>query len=143
MSGVQRASTAIPPNATSPKLDAQSAPGVPAVRRGVYLAEANNRLSAPLYCIAFALIALAATTKGRMARASYALRLSGAALMGATLRLVGYAAQGLAARSPQFNFILYLLPLRNPRAAGRASPLCQPGWRLSANPPPRSRRPGC
>ena len=31
--------------------------------------------------------------------------------MGATLRLVGYAAQGLAARSPQFNFILYLLPL--------------------------------
>src|SRR6266700_3139368 len=38
-------------------------------------------------------------------------RLSVAALMGATLRLVGYAAQGLAARSPQFNFILYLLPL--------------------------------
>src|SRR6266567_3403508 len=92
-------------------LEAQSAPGVPVVRRGVYLAEAHNRLSAPLYCIAFALIALAATTKGRMARTSYALRLSGAALMGATLRLVGYAAQGLAARSPQFNFILYLLPL--------------------------------
>ncbi len=91
--------------------EAQSAPAVPPVRRGVYLAEANNRLSAPLYCIAFALIALAATTKGRMARTSYALRLSGAALMGATLRLVGYAAQGLAARSPQFNFILYLLPL--------------------------------
>jgi len=92
-------------------LEAQSAPGVPVVRRGVYLAEAHNRLSAPLYCIAFALIALAATTKGRMARTSYALRLSGAALMGATLRLVGYAAQGLAARSPQFNFILYLLPV--------------------------------
>jgi hypothetical protein len=31
--------------------------------------------------------------------------------MGATLRLVGYAAQGLAARSPEFNFVLYLLPL--------------------------------
>ena len=92
-------------------LEAQSAPGVPVVRRGVYLAEAHNRLSAPLYCIAFALIALAATTKGRMARTSYALRLSGAALIGATLRLVGYAAQGLAARSPQFNFILYFLPL--------------------------------
>jgi lipopolysaccharide export system permease protein len=91
--------------------EAQTAPAVPAVRRGVYLAEAHNRLSAPLYCIAFALIALAATAKGRMARASYALRLSGAALMGAALRLVGYAAQGLAARSPQFNFILYLLPL--------------------------------
>jgi lipopolysaccharide export system permease protein len=91
--------------------EAQSTSGVPVVRRGVYLAEAHNRLSAPLYCIAFALIALAATTKGRMARTSYALRLSGAALIGATLRLAGYAAQGLAARSPEFNFILYLLPL--------------------------------
>lgn len=91
--------------------EAQSARAVPAVRRGVYLAEAHNRLSAPLYCIAFALIALAATAKGRMARASYALRLSGAAMMGAALRLVGYTAQGLAARSPEYNFILYLLPL--------------------------------
>jgi lipopolysaccharide export system permease protein len=81
------------------------------VRRGVYLAEAHNRLSAPLYCIAFALIALAATAKGPMARGSYALRLSGAALLGASLRLVGYAAQGLAARSPDLLFILYLLPL--------------------------------
>ena len=81
------------------------------VRRGVYIAEAHNRLSAPLYCIAFALIALAATAKGRMGRASYALRLSGAALLGAALRLVGYGAQGLAARSPQLAVLLYLLPL--------------------------------
>ena len=81
------------------------------VRRGVYLAEGHNRLSAPLYCIAFALIALAATTKGRLARTSYALRLSGAALLGAALRLVGYGAQGLAARNPQLVVILYLLPL--------------------------------
>ena len=80
-------------------------------RRGVYLAEAHNRLSAPLYCLAFALIALAATAKGHMARASYALRLSGAALMGAVLRLLGYAAQGTAARNPQFLMVLYLIPL--------------------------------
>jgi len=119
-------------------LDAQSAPAVPAVRRGVYLAEANNRLSAPLYCIAFALIALAATTKGRMARASYALRLSGAALMGATLRLTGYAAQGLAARSPQFNFILYLLPLAGILVAAavlRDIALVPAGLRRFLNPP--------
>src|SRR6476646_1417414 len=76
------------------------------VRRGVYIAEAHNRLSAPLYCVAFALIALAATAKGRLARASYALRLSGATLLGAMLRLVGYAAQGMAARSPEFLVIL-------------------------------------
>ena len=81
------------------------------VRRGVYLAEGHNRLSAPLYCLAFALIALAATTKGRMARMSYALRLSGAALAGATLRLIGYAAQGLVAHSPELFPLLYLLPL--------------------------------
>jgi lipopolysaccharide export system permease protein len=81
------------------------------VRRGVYIAEGHNRLSAPLYCLAFALIALAATTKGRMARMSYALRLSGAALLGAALRLVGYAAQGLAAGRPELSVLLYLLPL--------------------------------
>jgi lipopolysaccharide export system permease protein len=83
----------------------------PDVRRGVYLAEAHNRLSGPLYCIAFALIALAATAKGHMARAKYALRLSGAALLGAVLRLLGYAAQGTAARNPTFLAMLYVLPL--------------------------------
>jgi lipopolysaccharide export system permease protein len=81
------------------------------VRRGVYLAEAHNRLSGPLYCLAFALIALAATAKGHMLRARYALRLGGAALMGALLRLLGYAAQGTAARNPAFLPVLYLLPL--------------------------------
>jgi hypothetical protein len=46
-----------------------------------------------------------------MARMSYALRLSGAALAGATLRLIGYAAQGLVAHSPELFPLLYLLPL--------------------------------
>ena len=81
------------------------------VRRGVYLAEAHNRLSGPLYCLAFALIALAATAKAHMMRSSYALRLSGAAMMGAALRLLGYAAQGTAARKPEYVVLLYLLPL--------------------------------
>jgi len=87
------------------------AAGANPLRRGVYLAEAHNRISAPLYCLAFALIALAATAKGPMARGSYALRLTGAALIGALLRLAGYGAQGLAARDPQLVFLLYLLPL--------------------------------
>jgi lipopolysaccharide export system permease protein len=81
------------------------------VRRGVYLAEAHNRLSGPLYCIAFALIALAATTSGRLGRRTYALRLTGAALLGAALRLAGYAAQGFAARNPEMGVLLYVLPL--------------------------------
>jgi hypothetical protein len=46
-----------------------------------------------------------------MMRSSYALRLSGAALMGASLRLLGYAAQGTAARKPEYVVVLYLLPL--------------------------------
>jgi|SRR5215471_42281 len=81
------------------------------VRRGVYLAEAHNRLSGPLYCLAFALIALAATAKAHLMRSSYALRLSGAALLGAALRLLGYAAQGTAARRPEYFLLLYLLPI--------------------------------
>lgn len=81
------------------------------VRRGVYLAEAHNRLSAPFYCLAFALIALAATAKGHMLRTSYALRMTGAALAGALLRLLGYAAQGTAARNQAFIPLLYLIPL--------------------------------
>jgi lipopolysaccharide export system permease protein len=89
---------------------ALSAPGQE-VRRGIYLAEAHNRLSSPLYCIVFALIALAATAKGRLGRSSYALRLSGAALLGAGLRLIGYGAQGIAASSPALCAVLYLLPI--------------------------------
>jgi hypothetical protein len=46
-----------------------------------------------------------------MARVSHALRLSGAALLGAALRLVGYGAQGLAARDPHLAVLLYVLPL--------------------------------
>jgi lipopolysaccharide export system permease protein len=80
------------------------------VRRGVYRAEAHNRLATPLYCITFALIALAAAAKGRMGRSNYALRLSGAALMGATLRLVGYAAQGIVSRAPELTPLLYAIP---------------------------------
>jgi len=80
-------------------------------RRNVYFAEAHNRLSSPLYCIVFALIALAATATGHMGRSSYALRLSGAALFGAGLRLVGYGAQGIAAKNPPFCMVLYVLPV--------------------------------
>jgi lipopolysaccharide export system permease protein len=81
------------------------------IRRRLYRAEAHNRLSAPLYCIAFALIALAATATGHLARSRYALRLSGAAAGAVALRLVGYGAQGIAAYQPQFWLVLYLLPL--------------------------------
>lgn len=86
-------------------------PETPEARRGIYFAEAHNRLSSPLYCILFALIALAAAAKGPMGRSRYALRLAMAAFLGAGVRMVGYAAQGLAARNPIFVALLYFLPL--------------------------------
>ena len=85
-------------------------PGLGLSVRGAFLAEAHNRISAPFYCIVFALIALVATAKGPMTRGSYALRLTAAGLIGASLRLLGYAAQGMAARNPAMTFLLYLFP---------------------------------
>jgi lipopolysaccharide export system permease protein len=79
--------------------------------RNVFFAEANNRLAAPLYCLAFALIAFAAVSHGRGGRGAYALRLTGASIGAAVLRIVGYGAQGLAVRQPMLCIVLYLLPL--------------------------------
>jgi lipopolysaccharide export system permease protein len=76
-----------------------------------YLAEGNNRLAAPLYCLAFAMIALAAVTRGRRGRGAYALRLTAAALFAASLRIIGYGLQGAAARNASLNVVMYLLPL--------------------------------
>lgn len=79
--------------------------------RNIFFAEANNRLAAPLYCLAFALIAFAAVSHGRGARGTYALRLTGACLLTAALRIIGYGAQGVAARQPVFCVLLYFMPL--------------------------------
>jgi lipopolysaccharide export system permease protein len=80
-------------------------------RYGTYFAEAHNRITSPFYCLVFALIALAATAKGQMARTSYALRLLVASLAAAGLRLLGYGVQALAARKPEMVPLFYLLPL--------------------------------
>lgn len=79
--------------------------------RDIFFAEANNRLAAPLYCIAFALIAFAAVMHGRGARSAYALRLTIASVGVAALRIVGYGAQGMAARHPPLCILLYLIPI--------------------------------
>ncbi len=79
--------------------------------RNIFFAEANNRLSAPLYCLSFALLAFAAIMHGRGGRGAYALRLTGACAFAALLRIVGYGAQGVAARQPAYCILLYLVPL--------------------------------
>ncbi|HEY2445130.1 MAG TPA: LptF/LptG family permease [Rhizomicrobium sp.] len=77
----------------------------------VYFAEANNRLSAPLYCLAFAFIAFAAVALGRRARGAYALRLGTASVIAAALRIAGYGVQGIAAREPIFCALFYAIPI--------------------------------
>jgi lipopolysaccharide export system permease protein len=79
--------------------------------RAIYAAEGHNRLAAPLYCLTFAFIALAAITGGRRQRGAYALRLTAACLIAAALRIAGYGAQSMVARNPSLWFILYLIPL--------------------------------
>jgi lipopolysaccharide export system permease protein len=79
--------------------------------RDIYLAEGHNRLAAPLYCITFALIALAAATRGSRVRGSHALRITAAALFAIGLRIAGYGLQGFAANHPFWNILLYIVPL--------------------------------
>jgi lipopolysaccharide export system permease protein len=85
--------------------------GVTQKIRNQFFAEGHNRLAQPLYCIAFALIALAAVTRGRRQRGSVALRLTVASLVAAGLRIAGYGVLGVAQRNPALVMAFYLLPL--------------------------------
>jgi lipopolysaccharide export system permease protein len=76
-----------------------------------FYAEAHDRLSQPLYCIAFALIALAAVVRGRRQRGSVAIRMGAAILAAVGLRVLGYAIVGLAQRHPAMVMAFYILPL--------------------------------
>jgi len=79
--------------------------------RNQFFAAAHDRISQPLFCIAFALIALAAVMRGRRQRGSIALRLTVASLAAAGLRIASYGVMGLAQRNPPLVAIFYLLPL--------------------------------
>ena len=79
--------------------------------RNVLTAEGHSRLAEPLFCLAFALIALAAITRGRRARGTYALRLTVASLLAGALRILGYGVHGIGARNPEFDVLMYLVPL--------------------------------
>lgn len=79
--------------------------------RNILAAEGHSRLAEPLYCLTFALIALAAITRGRRARGAYALRLIVASLIAGALRIMGYGAQGMGARNPDLDVLMYLVPL--------------------------------
>jgi lipopolysaccharide export system permease protein len=84
--------------------------GVTTRIRDQFFAEGHNRITQPLYCIAFALIALAAVMRGRRQRGSVALRLTLASLMAAGLQIAGYGVMGMAQRHPPLVALFYLLP---------------------------------
>jgi lipopolysaccharide export system permease protein len=94
-----------------------NAPNLTQRVRNVYMAEAHNRLAAPLYCLTFALIALAAATQGSRVRGAAALRLTFAAVAALGLRIAGYGAQGPSVNDPLFAIMLYLIPLLGAGAA--------------------------
>jgi len=79
--------------------------------RGAFVAEAHNRLTAPLYCIPFALIALLAVIRGRRARGAHVLRMTAACVAAVVLRISGYGVQGLASSNNSLIFLFYVLPL--------------------------------
>ncbi len=79
--------------------------------RNSYLAEAHNRLSQPLYCLAFAMIALAAILKVRRQRSALAKRLTMASLAAAAVRIAGYGVAGPASSHPALIVLFYVIPL--------------------------------
>jgi lipopolysaccharide export system permease protein len=85
--------------------------GVTRQLRTAWAAEAHNRLSQPLYCLAFAMISLAAILRGRRQRGAMVLRMT-MALLGATaLRIAGYGVAGPASGHPSLFVLFYLIPL--------------------------------
>jgi lipopolysaccharide export system permease protein len=79
--------------------------------RNAYFAEAQSRLSQPLYCIAFAMIALAAVLRGRRQRGALAMRLTLASLAAGAIRIAGYGVPGPASSHPVLCVLFYLIPL--------------------------------
>jgi lipopolysaccharide export system permease protein len=92
-------------------LDPPEKQGVTPQIRNAWAAEAHSRLSQPLYCLAFGMIALAAILRGRRQRGALAMRLSMAAVAAALLRIAGYGVAGPASGHPVLFPLFYLIPL--------------------------------
>ncbi len=78
---------------------------------GRFRAELHNRLSAPLYPIAFMLVAFALLGEARTTRQGRAAAIQAAILLVAAVRIGAYAAWTASVRSGFAALLLYLLPL--------------------------------
>jgi lipopolysaccharide export system permease protein len=75
------------------------------------LAEAHARLSAPLYCIAFVMLALSAVVGGQFSRLGYGRRIIYAAAFAGAARVIAFGAQAACEDNPALNVIQYAIPL--------------------------------
>ena len=74
-------------------------------------AEAHARLSAPLYCLCFVLLAVVAVMGGRFNRNGYAGRIAVACAAAAIIRILGVLATTIAGAAIPANILQYLVPL--------------------------------
>lgn len=75
------------------------------------LAEAHYRLSSPLYCLAFTLLAITAVIGGGFSRIGYTRRILAFGGLAALVRIVGFGVQSAAAETPWLNLLQYVIPL--------------------------------
>ena len=81
------------------------------MNRDKLLAEGHSRFSAPLYNIAFMIMAFAAVIGGSFNRLGYATRMGVVAGAALVLRTLGFAVQAAAGGVPALNLLQYLLPV--------------------------------
>jgi lipopolysaccharide export system permease protein len=75
------------------------------------LAEFHARLSAPLYCFAVVMLALAAVVGGQFSRLGYSRRIIYAAAIAGVARVLAFAAQAACEDAPALNVLQYAIPL--------------------------------
>lgn len=78
---------------------------------GKLIAEAHSRMSGPLFCIAFILLAIVSVLGGRFTRNGYAARIAIAAAIAAAIRILGVVVQTAAQGAMVVNILQYLVPL--------------------------------
>jgi lipopolysaccharide export system permease protein len=75
------------------------------------LSEAHGRLSAPLYSLAFTVMAFAAVIGGPFSRLGYGRRIGAICAAAGFLRILGFGAQAACDATPWLNVLQYLVPL--------------------------------
>ena len=75
------------------------------------IAEGHERLAAPLYCLAFSALALAAVLGGAFSRLGYGLRIAAASGAAVVVRVLGFVAWAASAGNVGLNVLQYAVPL--------------------------------